>query len=328
MNSEFPIDAVVLWVDGDDPAHIAKRVKYMHNGREAQHNDVAGTVRYRQTGEINFCIASILRFAPFVRKIHIVTDNQNPHLEQLIALNFPDNKIPVEIVDHKVIFRGYEQYLPTFNAYAIESMLWRIPDLAEHFIYFNDDVMLVSPARRSDFFTDEGWPVAYAYRHKSFTARLLRAIRPRRGGHRKLVWRDSMLNSADILGLHGFLRIKHTTHQLCRSFFERYYAAHPDTLLRNISHRFRVPENFNAQTLFYMAKEQMGECRVESPLNKYIYIKSKLPADEELKQYDDNRVLFCCINSMCDGSQEDMEQIVTWLSKRLDIRLPHSCKDE
>jgi hypothetical protein len=62
----------------------------------------------------------------------------------------------IRIVDHREIFRGYEQLLPTFNSRAIESMLWRIEGLADRFVYFNDDMMLVGPAEPTDFFSHDG----------------------------------------------------------------------------------------------------------------------------------------------------------------------------
>ena len=33
---------------------------------------------------------------------------------------------------------------------------WRIDGLADRFLYFNDDMMLVGPAEPTDFFSNEG----------------------------------------------------------------------------------------------------------------------------------------------------------------------------
>ena len=127
MSLNDKIDAVITWVDGNDPVHQAKRAQFLTHKRENTMKDVAGETRFNQVGEIYCCIASILRFAPWINKIYIVTDNQDPHVEDYINKYFPENKIPVEIVDHKVVFEGYEKYLPTFNSLAITSVLWRIP---------------------------------------------------------------------------------------------------------------------------------------------------------------------------------------------------------
>ena len=46
--------------------------------------------------------------------------------------------------------------LPTFNSHAIESALHKVPDLAEHFVYFNDDFFLGRPLRPEAFFSPAG----------------------------------------------------------------------------------------------------------------------------------------------------------------------------
>lgn len=323
MDNEFPIEAVITWVDGDDPVHRAKRLSWMNGGREARFDDVAGETRYRQLGEVAFCVASILRFAPFVRKIYIVTDNQNPCLDDFLQKNFPENKVPVEIVDHKVIFRGYEQYLPTFNSSSIESLLWRIPGLSEHYMYFNDDVMLISPVERSDIFCDDGSPVVYGYWHSAVTARLLRRIRMRHNGHRTIRFRDKMLNAADLLGADKFIRIKHTPHHLRRSFFEQYFGEHPDILEKQISYRFRDPSQFNMQCFYYTALALRGECKLITDKKKYIYMEPKEDGSIKKKHLErilaDDGALFGCFNSLDKASKENAEMLTGWITARLGI---------
>ena len=43
-----------------------------------------------------------------------------------------------------------QQCLPTFNSTTIEMFLPKIPDLAEHFIYGNDDMYPMAPSQPSD----------------------------------------------------------------------------------------------------------------------------------------------------------------------------------
>ena len=65
-------DVVIAWVDGDDPAHKCKKAKYLTGKDETRFDDIAGAMRYRSTGEVYYCVASVLRYAPWVRKIFIV----------------------------------------------------------------------------------------------------------------------------------------------------------------------------------------------------------------------------------------------------------------
>jgi hypothetical protein len=44
------------------------------------------------------------------------------------------------------------QFLPTFNSNVVESFVWRIRELAERFVYFNDDMYVLRPTHWSAFF--------------------------------------------------------------------------------------------------------------------------------------------------------------------------------
>lgn len=328
MNSRIsPIDVVITWVDGDDPIHRAKRYSYMH-GTELKYDDIGGETRYRQVGEIFFCVASILRFAPFVRKIHIVTDNQNPKLEEFIALNFPDSTTQVEVVDHKVIFRGYEDYLPIFNSLAIETMLWRIPGLAEHFIYLNDDNMFVAPVAQNVFFDEFGRPTCYAHKMAAWKVDLLQALTPRRGGHKHYGYKKSLLNGARAAGLkHFFLNTGHTPLPMRRSVFEKYYDEHPDLIIRNISHRFRNENQYNPQSMFYSILQMRGECNVVSWHGLSVCMKPKAGDKRyfkrKLKKLDSPSVIFFCVNSLDKACPDEQELLRQHLCNRLNIKLPN-----
>ena len=52
-------------------------------------------------------------------------------------------------MDHREIIE--QEYLPTFNSHVIEANLHKIPNLSEHFIYFNDDVFVAKLYRRAIF---------------------------------------------------------------------------------------------------------------------------------------------------------------------------------
>src|SRR5215212_8201665 len=152
--AEDAIDVVVAWVDGSDRKHRRKRDRYLADpGANGQPERVASKDRrFSDNDEIRFCLRSIRNYAPWVRTIWLVTDNQIPaSIDRRNA-----ERDGIRIVDHREIFRGYQQLLPTFNSLAIESMLWRIEGLADRFLYFNDDMMLVGPVQPTDFFSDEG----------------------------------------------------------------------------------------------------------------------------------------------------------------------------
>ena len=139
------IDAVITWVDGSDEDYKKKIENHLTTSTNYKK-------QYLQANEIEYCVKSILKFAPFVRKIFIVTDSQKPSfsgLEDLIVSN------KVKVVDHKEIFKGYEKYLPTFNIRSIDAVLHRIEGLSEMFVYFNDDVFLIDKIHEEDWFVKD-----------------------------------------------------------------------------------------------------------------------------------------------------------------------------
>ncbi len=138
------IDLVYLWVDGSDPKWRAKKQKYSKD--KELNKDAAAECRFRNYDELKFSLRSVEKNLPWINKIYIVTDEQVP-----AWLNQGNDKI--KVVDSKEIVP--EDKLPLFNSCAIETRLPYIPNLAEHFIYANDDMLFWSPLTPEFFFEGE-----------------------------------------------------------------------------------------------------------------------------------------------------------------------------
>lgn len=320
----FDIDIVLPWVDGNDPAHKAKLAKWGGKSDALNLSDVGGSTRFASIGEIAWCIASINRNAPFVRKIFLVTDGQDPHLEPFLERNFPNGHIPVEIVDHKVIFRGYEQYLPVFNSNSIEAFIWRIPGLSEHFLLMNDDFLIVSPQTPQDFFLPDGTPYCYARKFSTLWGKLLRAMKPKKNGHKNISFKQSMMTAASIVGEGPFfLRLEHTPRPLLKSWYEKYFSEHPEVLITNIKDRFRDLCQYQAQELEYLPLYREGGCVLKAPFPALFYMMPKKGHDyikKKMAQLKDNdKVVFCCFNSLDQASEEDQKLVMNWIYNRLNI---------
>lgn len=320
------IDAVITWVDGDDPRHRAKRMRY--GSYKALHaNDIAGDTRYSSLGEIFWCVASLNRFAPWLHRIYLVTDEQDPGLDGFLRRNFPEGHIPVEIVDHKVLFRGYEEWLPTFNSVSLETMTWRIPGLSDRFIELNDDFVLAAPVSPEEFFTPEGRPICYAKKYGTAWTRFTRLFKYRRDGSRKVSFKGLMLQASALAGSPGyFFRLEHTPRPLRRDFYEEYFTAHPDLVLRNIRHRFRDVEQFTPQELQYLLLYRAGQCLRRDtrgllfflqPRKRRGYVAAKLARLERMG----DACRFVCFNSVDLASEADRRLIVGWIERRLGIDL-------
>lgn len=227
----MPIDVVITWVDGNDPRHKAKREHYLNNKKNIAAVSHKAR-RFSDNGEIYYCLKSIANHMPWVNRIFIITDHQVPSciINKDTSLASILNK--VNIIDHRDIFNGYESLLPTFNSLAIESFMWRIKDLSEHFIYFNDDVFLCGPVNKSTFF-------------KNKTV-LLRG--------QWIDWQQDKLSfhatnnrlGAEMAGYsgHPFFRAAHVCHPLKKSVLQAQFNKAPETFIKNASYRFRNISQF------------------------------------------------------------------------------------
>ena len=149
---DFPIDLVCMWVDGDDPEWIQRRNRRRAalRGETPSDTDAALAAHlYRSRDELRYALRSVAMYAPFFRKIFLVTDDQRPEW-----LNEDDDRL--EVISHRDILDP--EHLPTFNSNAIDTGLHRIPGLAEHYVYTNDDIMFCAPIGPEHFFTPGGIP--------------------------------------------------------------------------------------------------------------------------------------------------------------------------
>jgi hypothetical protein len=142
----FPIDAVYTWVDLGASGRSEAFTRRLEGTRGVPPAAWSAN-RFRDLGTLAWSIRALLRFAPWIRTVHVVTSGAAPP-------NLP-NDPRIRVVGHGVFFRSAAD-LPTFNSYAIEANLCFVPDLAERFIYLNDDMFLGRPAERGVFFDDEG----------------------------------------------------------------------------------------------------------------------------------------------------------------------------
>jgi hypothetical protein len=136
------IDVVVTWLDGNDPAWQKQKAEYQKaaSDKESENNDAS---RYREWGILPYLFRGIEENMPWVHKIHFVTWGHVPSW-----LNVHHEKI--HIVRHEDFIP--QQYLPLFNSNSIELNFHKIPDLAEQFVYFNDDMFVIKPTKPEDFF--------------------------------------------------------------------------------------------------------------------------------------------------------------------------------
>jgi hypothetical protein len=292
INGEDAIDAVVAWVDGSDRKHRRKRKRYLAQpGGDDRPEAVASTARrFSDNDEIRFCLRSIRNYAPWVRTIWLLTDNQVPaSIDRLKAEH--DN---IRIVDHRQIFRGYEELLPTFNSFAIETMLWRIQGLADRFLYFNDDMMLVGSVKPTDFFSNEG-KVKLRGRWNNLTGQ---------SAEEMSFFDSTKLRGAEMLGYppEHFFSPDHAIYPMLRPAMEELFEEFQPDFLANAAYRFRSRKQFWPMSAHNHLLLKSNRARVLKPRNsihfsnRYCSTATPDALEARLRQLTDGTTRMICIN--------------------------------
>jgi len=224
----FPVDAVYTWVDGSDPAwNVAREARLAQMPPSAHRKEASGRARYVSRDELRYSLRSLHLFAPWLRTIHVVTGGQVP--------TWLSEHPQVRVVDHSEIMPP--EALPTFNSHAIESCLHRVPGLAEHFVYFNDDVLLGRPLLPQMFFTPSGQPAVFFSGHNL-------GIETNEGAApwRQAAWNNRRLLREDF-GVVTTQSLAHAPYAHRRSVLEEIEERHPEELAVTARSPFRDADN-------------------------------------------------------------------------------------
>jgi len=309
-NSEknHPIDAVILWVDGNDEKHYEKILSYLEDKGKAKSKKFK--TRYDQVNEINYTIDSILKFAPYIQNIYIVTDEQIP---QFLKENNSDTYKKVTVVDHREIFVGYEDYLPVFNCRPIETCIHRIPNLAEHFIYFNDDFFLINETKPEDFFKDS-LPILRGKWQKFDSDIFYKKFKKARIGHKY-----AQQKAAQLLGFKNYYNFKHTPHPLRKSTFENYFNSNKEVFIDNIKYKFRNDIQFTPQGLANHIEIKNKTCVLKDDLQLMYFRSYKKPLfwyKFKLNIHSKGK-LFLGLQSLDLCPPHILKYLLDWLGKRV-----------
>ncbi len=325
-----PIDAVIAWVDGDDPKLAQKRSNYVH-GTNVPIGSGAHSTRFASSNEIRYCVLSVLRFAPYIRNIFIVTDEQDPDIYNDVRKYFPEKLDSIRIVDHKEIFEGYESYLPTFNSISIANMIWRIKGLSENFVYFNDDTFLIRDMKPEEWFVD-GRPVLRGRWVPATTPRAFwnsvkilfnRHILGKKDFEPRASFHLGQWNAAAMLGFKfRYFTNSHTPHSVNRKLVEEYFSKNDSLLKKNISFRFRDHSQFTFISLSNHLQLLDGNRHIAGPALAY------LKPQDHAEDYVDKKIALCesnpgirflCIQSLEMCRKEDREKLFSWLDRKLEL---------
>jgi hypothetical protein len=232
---DFPIDAVYMWVDGDDPEWAAQRARYA-GGDAPQH--LSGASCYVSRDELKYSLRSLHAFAPFIRNVYLVTAGQTPH--------WLDTEAPgIRVVDHAEIFAD-PSVLPVFNSQAIEAQLHRIPGLADRYLVLNDDTFFRRPVPPTKYFHGNGIALL------PFSPAQIGLGRPRTEEPAPSSAGKNVraLLEADF---DRFItsKFKHVPHPQIRAVAEELEERYAEEVAATTASRFRAPDNINFATALH-----------------------------------------------------------------------------
>ncbi len=234
----FPVDVVYTWVDDSDPAWQARRDAALASADRPMTAQAAGVSRFANHDELRYSMRSLHLYAPWVRRIWLVTDDQVPSW-----LDVSHDR--VRLVSHKELF-GDHGRLPTFNSHAIESRLHHLDGLSEQFVYFNDDVFVGRPVNTLKFFQPNGLSKLFPSRGKVDPGPADAAdLAPTVAGknNRALIARD--------FGRHLTYKMKHVPHALRRDVLAEMSDRYAEELERTAGNRFRDPTDVSLVSSAY-----------------------------------------------------------------------------
>ncbi len=318
-----PIDAVLTWVDGEDPAHVARRNAFDPGFGAAG----VEPTRFANRDEIRFSLLALLKFAPWLRQIHIVTDGQTPAIVAQLWAADSAMRDRIKIVDHSEIYRGHESLLPIFSGRTIETALYRIPTLAERYIYLNDDFFFIRSVEPTDFFTEIGpvlrgrW-MTRAYGVVPWLQLAVGRLKRRGKNWQPVGFKLQQLRAARLVGRGlRFFTIGHTPHPLRRSTFQRFEAAHPGVIEANMAPRFRHGAQFNPASLANHLELAAGTASV-AILDNTLYFRADVDTPQRtrakiIEAETKEDVLFVCVNSLDQASPQVQADILAFLRRRI-----------
>ncbi|OGV28786.1 MAG: hypothetical protein A3E88_05975 [Legionellales bacterium RIFCSPHIGHO2_12_FULL_35_11] len=325
------IDAVISWVDGNDPIYQEKLNNYCAEHGINKKLAIEPT-RIIQSNEIYYCLLSIKKFAPWIRNIYLITNQQIPAaISQIKDLEFTKK---IKIVDQNILLKENRILTPVFNSLSIEWIITQIKDLSDNFLYLNDDFFLIKSVSPEDFFKNNimqlrgEWKTKakskFSYKFKRFICRLfnLKIPSPKTNQHRS--WQE---HSATIAGYKTkFYLLPHAPFPLNKTTFNTYIKENPEALIKNASYPFRdllqisaIPLMSHLDLKKNKAKHNPHSCQaimVNGAVHTFRKIKYRLQ-----KAKKKNKIKFVCMQSIDEAPVDIKKFLLNWLQCQINMDL-------
>ncbi len=322
-----PIDAVISWVDGNDPIY-QKKLQDFCKAHNLNRNIVIEPTRINQVNEIYYCLECLSRNTPWLRNIYIITNQQTPAaIKNLKNKKFSQK---IKIIDQNTLLESLNINTPIFNSVSAEWLIWLIPNLSTNFIYLNDDFFITRPMQPEDFFTKSHikyrgrWKIQtsqkYLYKLKFFLSKLFKLPPPqiKLDFHRRL-----QEKTAKIAGLHKkYYLLEHAAFPLNKDTFMQHIKANPNMLVENASIPFRDSRHISSIPLIAHIN-LINKHAINDKSKKAIMVNGATHSLQKIKARltkasKNPNIYFVCMQSIDQAPLEVKEYMLNWLQKCID----------
>ena len=301
-------DYVFTYVDANDDnwykGFVSAAVKA---GRSTSRTNV----RWRSWDTLKYLLRGIAENLPFIRNLYMVVSDMTQVPNWV-------NKETVHIVLHKDIIP--QQYLPTYNSNVIEMFLYKIPDLAEQFIYGNDDMFPIGKLNENDFFKN-GQPLIACHTK----------IRPQK----MTIYRKSLVRTMELckrcnkyynISPSQYIRSDHSINPMLKSTWEMYHSLYGENIYSTLS-IFRDPKNVTQELSNFHHFIYNKKNNIQIPkIRRVAYFEFKHQSAERLNPIvNDKTIQILCMN---DAGVLDYNASKKIVCNIFDKKFPNKCKYE
>jgi hypothetical protein len=321
-----PIDAVISWVDGYDENYQQKLRSFCLQQGIVQNLAVEPT-RIQQCNEIHYCLHSLRRFAPWLRTIYIITNQQIPPTVNTLQGNSFANKI--KIIDQNDLLKEFNVSSPVFNSLSIEWLIWRIKGLSKQFLYLNDDFFIIRELTPDDFFRANrlvlrgNWKVQRAQKLlnqlKTKLTRLMKGTEAKQKVDQHRAWQEK---SARLSGFNRhFYCLAHAPYPLNKETFATLVTEKPALFADNVCYPFRHPNQVSSIPLMVHLDIQQKRVTYDTyyqtiMVNGATHSLKKIKSRLNRAQHN-HHVAFVCMQSIDQAPLDTRQYMMDWLQQNI-----------
>ncbi len=297
--AKIEVDLVYTWVDGADTNHIKKWMNHSDNPKDVNPE------RYRDTYQfLKYSLRSVEQNLDWYRNLYIVT--ARPQVPEWLNVSNPR----VKVIHHDEIID--EEFLPTFNPNCIESFLHKIPGLAEHFLYINDDFLFGRKTELEDFMPGAKYRVFNTLFGENLSWRIYDGLN-------------------DVIGL-GI--IEHTPLFIKKEFWKEMVEMFPEKQYKTRSNKFRQPDDlmtYKFYRYYMLSHQQKISSAISFPhllkINTFHKITNDLSYQKKaIQKLERKKPKFYCLND--DQRDNPNKNVVQLIKDFLERNYPEKSKFE